>query len=319
MKVAIQCSSYGERCGINSYTNRLANALSKKGVEVDVFINRPLIEPDIISIQYEPGIMPPPRLKALLDRFVEPVVLTAHHTNGLDDFYPMLDGVVLHDETQILNRKKPWDYVIIPHPGIMYPKKDKDKLRIRLKLPRDKTIIGTAGFITGTGKRLPSLLEELLIRLEDDQFLYFITSMWKAGDMGREREMRRIIKKYDKEDQVRIDTEFVTEKMLNNKMQACDLLFAWNAMPPNMCGGQSGIASDMYCSYTKLIARQACHFNFILSCDKVIAGRPNPNEFAEDVISLAKDKKELNNIQDPSFLSWDKQVEKYIEYFEQFL
>ena len=320
MKVAIQCSSIGQRCGIYVYARRLAEHLNKlHNVEAQLFISNLKEDVDVISIQYEPGIMPPQMLSQLVNTFINPViVVTAHHINGLPPFFPILEGIVLHSESQLHGlEEKPWNYRIIPHPAIVFPKKDKNKLREKYGLPQDKKIVGTAGFITGTGKRLPIIVEEILKRLKDDEFLYLITSYWKAGDLGRETEIRNVVKQLGKEEQFRIDTEFLPDEILNEKMQCCDLLFAWNA-GPNMYGSQSGIAADMYGSYTKLIVKDAPHYDFIGSQEGVLKGRPEPDKFAEDVLYALRHE-DLDDVPDPRWLSWDEKVKDYVDYFKELL
>jgi len=322
MKVGIQCSSYGQRCGISTYAIRLNNALNKVGVQSHIFIENPHEDVDVISYQYEPGILHPQILYSYTRKFIEQLaVVTAHHTRGLAPLYPALDGVVFHDESQIIKEEgEPWEggYRIIPHPALVFPKKDKAQLRKKYGLPEDKLIIGTAGFIAGTGKQLPLILVPLLKYLEDDMYLYFITSMWKAGDLGRYTQIMRLVKKYGAEDSFRIDTEFVEDESLNEKMQACDLLFAWNITGPNDRGSQSGIAADMYGSYTKLIVKDSPHYSFIKRQEGVLVGPPDPIDFAKAVIRAAK-QEDLDDVPDPTWLSWDNQVKNYVDFFEELL
>jgi len=319
MRVGIQCSSYGQRCGISTYSIRLNNALNKAGVQSHIFIEKPHEEVDVISYQYEPGILHPTILHAYVRKYIEEIaVVTAHHTRGLEGLYPILDGVVFHDKSQMLGDVWEGCYRIIPHPALVYPKKDKTQLRRKYGLPEDKLIIGTAGFIAGTGKRLPLILVPLLKYLEDDMYLYFITSMWKAGDLGRYTQIMQLVRKYEKEDSFRIDTDFVEDEVLNEKMQACDLLFAWNITGPNDRGSQSGIAADMYGSYTKLIVKDSPHYNFIKQQEGVLVGPPDPIEFAQAVIKAARTT-DLDDVPDPTWLSWDNQVKEYIAFFEELL
>jgi len=321
MKIGIQCASYGQRCGISTYSIRLNKYLNqvRDDIESFIFLENPKDKDmDVLSIQYEPGMLPPHILNEFIRTYVMPViVVTAHHTRFLSRFYPVLDGVVFHDESQI-GDEKPWEggYSIIPHPALVYPKKDKKSLRKKYNLPDDKIIIGTAGFITGTGKNLPAILQHLLKNIDDDMYIYFITSFWKAGDLGRYSQIKHIIKRYGKENQVRIDPHFVPDEVLNEKMQACDLLFSWNMTGPNDKGSQSGIASDMYGSYTKLIVKDSPHYNFIKQQDKVLVGRSKAKDFVDDILDAARNA-DLNDIQDPRWLSWENQVNKYIEFFEE--
>ena len=326
LRVGIQVSSLGERCGIYTYASRLNRYLNKVkedkegnkiNVESFMFASKPRRKFDIISVQYEPGLIQPNFLQYFLNKYVDvPIIVTAHHIGYLKDFYPILDGVVLHSEDQV--DEKPWVYRTIPHPALVYEKKDKKKLRKKLGLPLDKKIIGTAGFITGTGKNLPVTVKEILKNLNDDEFLYLTTSFWKGGDLGREHDIISAVKEVGKENQFRLDTDFVSDEELNEKLQACDLLYAWCQVGPNEVGSQSGIAADMYGSYTKLIVKNSAHYSFIGKQDKVLVGREDPEDFAEDVINALRNE-DLDDVQNPRWLSWEVQVKEYIDFFKEVL
>jgi len=317
MKVGIQISSLGQRCGCFTYANRLNKYLNQvKDVSSKMFVDKYRNgKLDVICIQYEPGLMPPQKLNGLLNQYTEPVVLTSHHMGQLQQFYPMLDGVVLHAEDQA--GEKPWDYTVIPHPALVYKEKDKMKLRKKYNLPTDKKIVGTMGFICGTGKILPKTVELLLKGLKDDEFLYLITPFWKGGDMGRLKQIEQVVKASGKENNFRIDTDFmVDEEELNEKMQCCDLMYSWNNMPKNARGSQSGSAADIYGARVKLIVKDCPHFSFIGEQEGVLVGREGAEEFVEDVLNALRNE-DLENVPDPKWLSWEEQIKNYISYFKQ--
>jgi hypothetical protein len=310
----------GERCGIWTYASRVIKYLNGvEGVEAKPFISRCLdFEPDIINIQYEPGMLKQNDLNGLLTSHTQPAVVTAHHTLNLSPFYPTIDGTILHDDSQIVG-EKPWDYKVIPHPALVFPKKDKKKLRKEFGLPQDKKIIGTMGFICGTHKILPLSVEKLLKKMNDDEFLYLITSFWKGGDMGRHKQVMDVVKKLGKEDNFRIDTDFIVdEDVLNSKMQACDLLYAWNGMPKNAPGSQSGSAADMYGARVKLVVKDVPHYAFIGKQDKVVFGREDIGDFVDDVLKTLREA-DLEDVQDPTWLSWEEQIKNYVDYMEELL
>ena len=323
--VAIQNSELGQRGGINTYSTRLERYLNntkednsgdKVKIKAFQFVNKPRKKLDIINMQYEPGLIQPNKFQYLLNKFQEPLVVTAHHIGYLENFYPALDGIVLHSEDQVEN--KPWVYKVIPHPALVYPKKDKIKLRKKFGLPLDKKIIGTAGFITGTGKNLPLTVSEILKRLNDNEFLYLATSFWKGGDFGRKLEIENTVRELGKEKQFKMDTSFSDDETLNEKLQACDLLYAWCAVGPNDIGSQSGIAADMYGSRTKLIVKKSAHYSLISKQDKVLVGRESPDDFADDVINAIRNE-DLEDVQNPEWLSWENKVKDYIDFYEDLL
>jgi len=317
IKVAIQCTSLGQRCGIYTYSKRLEKYLNNvKDVDAYLFAEVARGNPDIISLQYESGLVPPQLLDKLLRKYTQPIVVTAHHIGLLPRYYSILDGIVFHCPSQIVG-PEPWNnYTIIKHPAIVYPEKGKENMRKKYKLPLDKKIVGTAGFIAGTGKNLPKMVDYLLKNLQDDEFLYCITSFWKGGDFGFERDIREIVKKYGKENQFRIDTDFVSEEVLNEKMQTCDLLFSWNSS--NQPGSSSGMAMDMIGSRRKVIVKDSPHYQAAASIDYVEKGRKNQEDFAEDVLNLLRTG-DLDKVPDPTPYSWESLIGKYVDYFKEML
>lgn len=229
--------------------------------------------------------------------------------------------MVLHSKDQIPKGvEEPWDYTVIPHPALVFPKKDKKKLRKKYGLPEDKIIIGTAGFIVGTGKEIPNVVSNIVPKMNDDEFLYCITSFWKGGDFGHTEKTKKKVKSEGKENQFRMDSDFVPDEILNEKMQCCDLLFAWNTMEHGQhIGSQSGIAADMYGSHTKLIVKDGPHYSYIGSMSGVEIGHSKVEDFVKDVLKTAREC-DLTDIPNPSHLSWEKQVKDgYVPYFEQFM
>jgi len=315
MKIAVQCGSYGDRCGIHTYTERFLGALNKlDGIEAFPFVNKFRDKCDLIVVQYEPGMCPPQRLQQLLNKYPEPIVLIAHHNAYVNQFYPMLDGIIFHSENQI--QGEPWCYKVIKHPAVVYPEKGKDKMRKKYDLPKDKKIIGTMGFIAGTGKKLPALVKELLKNMKDDEFLYLITSFWKGGDFGNAETINEIVKDLGKEKQFRMDNEFVEEEILNEKMQACDLLFSWNNSEGP--GGTSGAGMDMLGARRKVIVKDVPHYEEVSNIEGVEIGRKSQEDFAEDVLKLIR-KKNMGKIPDPVPYSWDSLMSEFVDFFKEIL
>lgn len=321
MKIAIQNNELGSRGGIATYSSRVNKYLNEcEGVSSKEFVQRIRNSPDVINIQYEPGMLQPNQLNYFLQKYAQPIVITAHHIGILPQIYEQYDGTILHDKSQIPKGvEDPWDCAIIPHPALVFPKKDKKKLRKKYRLPEDKVIIGTAGFIIGTGKEIPNMTMHMINNMRNDEFFYCITSFWKGGDWGKADKTMRKVKSAEKESQFRMDTDFVPEEILNEKMQCCDLLFSWNNMYHGQgIGSQSGIAADMYGSYTKLIVKDGPHYSFIGKQDKVLVGKPQPEDFVKDVLKAVRNE-DLKDIPDPKWLSWQEKIHEYKEYFEQFV
>ncbi len=313
----------GQRCGIFTYAQRVERYLNQcPDVKAKIFRNRYREgKMDLLNIQFESGLFANPNdrpnFNDLLQTSQAPIVVTAHNMYGLEQFFPLMDGLVVHDESQLNPKKKPWNYKIIPHPALVYPKKDKIELRKKYGLPTDKKIIGTMGFICGTGKVLPATTQELLKNMNDDEYLFLITPFWKGGDMGRYEDIMGVVKKAGKLNNFRIETDFMAdEAVLNEKMQCCDLMYCWNNTTKQSPGSQSGSAADIYGSRVKMIVKDVPHFGFIGKQDKVLKGRDEPADFAQDVITALRSA-DLNDVQDPTWLSWEVMIKEYVNYFNE--
>jgi hypothetical protein len=327
-KIGIQVGSLGDRCGIATYSKRLCDSLNSldkdligEDVEVEAyqFVNKPKKGTDLINIQYEPGLMPPQLLMKIINKYMQPVIITVHHIGYLPQLFGELEGFVFHNVDQFEDTgSEPLSFAIIPHPALVFEDKNKEELREKFNLPKDKKILGTSGFITGTGKNLPESVKQILIRLKDDEFLYLTTAFWKGGDMGRKDAIMEVVRELGKEDQFRLDTDFVSAEELNEKMQACDLLYAWCVVGPNAKGSQSGIAADMYGSRTKMIVKNSAHYSFIGEQDKVLVGSEGVIDFADDVVKALREE-DLEDTQNPEWLSWNEKAKDYLNYFQEVL
>ena len=133
--------------------------------------------------------------------------------------------------------------------------------------------------------------------------------------MGRLADIMDVVKESGKSKNFRIDTDFVVdEEVLNEKMQCCDLMYAWNNISNEQPGSQSGSAADMYGARVKLIVKRCPHYSFIGKQDKVLVGREKPEEFAEDVLEALRTE-DLDDVQTVEWLSWQEQVKPYRDYF----
>jgi len=306
--------------GIATFTDRMVNAINDtKKMKARGRIWDISDEADMAVIQYEPGMISPETIISFAKIYTKnPIILMVHHSGGIEKLFDSVDGAIFFSELQIPEEWKDIS-TVIEHPALVFKNKSKKSMRKKFKLPKDKTIIGTAGFIYGTNKRLELIAEPLLKNLADNEFLYFITSFWKGGDGGKEQMLYNLAKKYGKEEQIRIDSDFIDDKTLNEKMQACDLLWAWNIYPENYTFCTSGIAADMYGARRPLIVKNSGHYYNIAKKENVYRGSSNPEEFADQVLILARKKDELRVPENVEEISWKNMSEKYIDFFNKFL
>ena len=257
-------------------------------------------------------------IKRLLAYLQKPTVIEHHNTM----FSKMVDGDangnIFHAPWNIPNG---WmsDFKIIPTPCLVFPNKDKYKLREKYGLPVDAKILGTGGFMFGHWKRWLDLTHTILKKLEDNEFLYLATSPWIEGDGGTVKAIRKLARKLGKQDQLKVEEEFVDDVTLNERFQCCDLLFVWNGtIERNWIFSTSGIGGDLYGARRRLVIQDVPHYKLIAGKKGVVVA---PFELEPFVARLLEELRtgNLDETTEPEWLSWDNIVRNFIDYFKEIL
>lgn len=316
MKIGIICPELGLRGGISTFSYRLGRYLKQAGCEVVYGINDIREAVDVKIIEYEPGIYPTVNLKKYLEEHKdEPIILEFHNTVQAKMLAKLAHFSIFHAEHSI-PEDWPGHYKLIPHPALVYPEKDKDILRRKFNLPREKRILGTGGFLHGIWKGWHTVLEPLLRNLDSDEFVYFATSAWIEGDGGVIGMFRHIARKLGKTAQFRVESDFMPDEIVNERYQACDMLFAWNSTPPNYIYSSSGLICDLYGARRHVVVRDIPHHWHLRGLKGVTMAPTEVDDFVDVVLKCFRDEKKLNERPEPEHLSWEVLIKEWIDYAE---
>jgi hypothetical protein len=174
MRIAFY-SSKRERCGISTYTDHLAGALTQLGHQVKYFSSSPPYDqtveeilswhPEIFHVQHEAAIMPPNHfLKAYCKTISDAgakVYCTIH--GEVENNVYAAQGCVTDNRRIIMHRPPTLigGVTVIPMPCPIYnPPADRGELRDKYGIPRQALLISTVGFMI-PWKEHPRILERL--------------------------------------------------------------------------------------------------------------------------------------------------------------
>lgn len=319
MKVAYW-STWKVKCGIAQYTENLYNALIKKGYKVTAYPHNithdklmqalEIDKPNILNIQYEPGIMPPtPVLIGLIEKIKKnniKIILTVHNeTADVKTLYNLVDALIYHKKSLYFNSPNKLNTIPFGIP-VFNPENSKLNLRKKYNFKPNDVIISTAGFMT-PWKEYPSILEELVPWLKSSKFnkVQLLTSfndISYAYSKIEFNKIKKVIKDNSIHNQVIHITKYLSQQELNERLWISDLGYLWGNIQSN---GTSASCKEFVASRLPFITTNSNHFHDInigvLKTDK------DKNKFIEAI------KNTINNTETKKRLLW--QLHSYYSKF----
>lgn len=150
-------------------------------------------------------------------------------------------------------------------------------------LPKDSVIIGSSGFLR-LEREFPKVLSLLLPHAAaNNWFVELATSAWFKSSpelKGIETELDCLAERFP--GCFRYSTTFLEPTELNERLQACDLLWCWTNTPSTSYA--SGSISDQYASGTCLFAVDKKQHYHVLSLPNVVRGPAVLEEFVEGLV-----------------------------------
>jgi hypothetical protein len=300
MKVIQIVPTLGQNCGVAFFAAALHEQMEKIGIEVK---DHPMLKgnmpaADIILLHHHSDLLDNEDVQRLCARNRCPVVLFAH-SDGIDMLYNVVDGFAAMCPGMIPETERPTH--VFPHPAwIPEGLEDRAILRESFKLPIKSRIIGTNGFLKFE-RQFVEILTELLPQAKDnDWFVNLITSPWYKDSPGLESQLEKLQSAYSS--CFRFENSYWDRKTLNQKLQACDLLWCWTRAASSPYA--SGVISDQYASGTRIFAADKLQHHHALELPNVIRGPNKLEPFIEQLIEEIK--RGICQRHDPSPLSWDR-------------
>lgn len=278
-----------ESCGIREYGRELCAALVKVGVET---IEAPLTQADgirrlaagsVVLVHYEPALMTREverSLRLARSNGVH-VVLCCHWFDAkkLSELESFADRIVLHRDYGVEHPK----IVRIPLGAQEYKARDRSSLRARFGFAPAVRVITTAGFLS-PWKRIPEQVEALVPLVRSDMSLllqllcpphYSDTS--KAQERAIEAAIGDVVN-------VRFVHDFLPRDEVLDRIAASDVGFLYH---PVDTGSVSAATKQFASARCPLVVTGSTHDADMQ--DGVVVAGMSLNEFATQVVALAKD------------------------------
>ncbi len=265
---------------------------------------------DIVLLQYHNELFEDNEIASLLASCRAPVVVFAHSVicdsfKSASGFISMCEGMIPHNELPSL---------YFPHPA-WTPQKLEDRrlLREEFKLPTDRVLVGTNGFLKFERQYL-EVLELLLPEARRNQwFINLLTSPWRLDSPRLVSDLQGL--QSVNLDNFRFEQRFLPTQTLNRRLQACDMLWCWTAAPSGRYA--SGVIADQYASGTRIVAATKQQHSQVLSLPNVVSGPVTLKPFVECMIA------ELHGVNldrhDPAPVSWNNCIGRVGEFLESLL
>lgn len=320
MKVLQIAASYGQACGIRNFAEGLEIAFARIGVEVHTVsgLSEDLPPSDVTLIHHDWDLYEnnDDIVRCLCKNSPQPVVFFAHtgrmdkRSSGAERFSDVVESFVCMCPG-VVDTLKP--VFLFPHPATIIPDKLEERhiLRARCGLPQDSVIIGSSGFLR-LEREFPKLLSLLLPHVAaNNWFVELATSAWFKSSpelKGIETELDRLTERFP--GSFRYGTAFIEPPELNERLQACDLLWCWTNTPSTSYA--SGSISDQYASGTRLFAVDKKQHDHVLFLPNVVRGPAVLEAFVEGLVEEIHGGVQVRH--DPSLLSWDSWAKPFANF-----
>lgn len=303
MKILQVVTTYNQSCGIAFFASQLQEQMEKIGIEVrtTATLNDDTSAADVVLLQHHSELLNDESVIALCERSQCPVVLFAH-SDGIDVVSNSVAGFVAMCPGIVPETDKP--AYVFPHPAwVPECLEDRTTLRKRFGLPIKSSIIGTNGFLKFE-RQFTEILAVLLPYAKDNGwFVDLITSPWYIDSPGLISQLEELQSTYSA--CFRFEYSFWDKKTLNQKLQACDLLWCWTRAPSSPYA--SGVISDQYASGTRVFAADKLQHWHVLRLPNSVRGPNRLEPFIDQLIlEIKREKRERH---DPTLVSWDKCID----------
>lgn len=195
-----------------------------------------------------------------------------------------------------------------PHPGF-YKEINREKARHSfeingLKAKDYNKVVGTCGF-ANKARRFEMILPELCKHAREQNWLVIIHAPKHnkfESNQGHQSTVSVLEKLQERfSNNLVVQTEFLPFVQVNEILQVCDVVFCWTDTPSIPYA--SGVASDLYCSGTKLVICDKLQHSAVIGRENVVATEPDLFAFID---KLTREIMKEPTRHDGSDLSWRK-------------
>lgn len=308
MRVAQIATSAGGACGVGNFAVNLQAAARSVGIQIETYktFSIPMHDCDRVIVQYGWQLMEEGELRQFCESTTVPTYLFCHH-RGVEQFDDVVAGFVTVAKGIVGAVSKP--VLDLAHPGWTSPAlENREALKRRFGLPLDVPTVGSNGFMM-LSKQFPEVLQALLPEAERHAvFVDLISSPWFKGSDEVEAHLADLQKRYP--EHLRYGLSYLEQALLNQRLQACDLLWCWTKTASRAYG--SGSISDQYGSGTRIVAPAKLQFRHVLELPNTVTC----SESIDDLVRTIVAEVEHGNFSrhEPVRLSWDECARQVAEF-----
>lgn len=293
------CPSVGQACGVGNFAQNMEQALRDTGVNVRTVTSFLDVVPGDLLVQHEFALYQTPQLKSLLAAHQGRRFLFAH-SPGSDNFAEYVDGFITLCDGMVRTSKP---QIVLPHPGWHRPLLERSALKAKFDWSGYTCVVGTNGFISPSRQ-----YDQIALRLGQFAARHNVLVVIMCPRHGshddrpgyKDQERRLVALQREFPQNLKLEIEFLEQDALNERMQACDLLWCWTAAISKPYG--SGTCSDQYASGTRLVVAQKQQHGHVFGLPNVVVAPPELGVFVERLkLEVLR-----GNFQrhDPTLLSW---------------
>jgi hypothetical protein len=285
--------------GVAVFADSMARAFATVGVDVTTVtaLDGPS-EADLVLVQQHENLVTAAELRVIAEQAQRPVVLLTHSAG----FEPVLGHVAgtMAMVPGLVASAPGLPTHLFPHPAYAPDElDDRRDIRPGLRLPVDRRIVSTSGFLRFE-RQLPQTLAYLLPQAAELGWLVqLVTSPWYIPSPGLLDEIAAVGSRYP--EHFRHWHEHLSTEKLNLRLQASDLLWCWSKAAPAPYA--SGVVSQMYGSGTRIVAADRLQHEHVLRLPNVVRGPTTLSGFVDEVVRQMREGDQPRH--DPSPVSWN--------------
>lgn len=271
-------SSWGISCGIAMYTKHLSDALIKNGYSVFNYehtLNQQELckkidkdEIDILNIQYDPGLFPSKEvllqvMRCLASAGIKIVVTLHTQMEWAREILLWADHIIVHKPPHNLTLGSKVSYITMPVP-LSTIDKSREFLRKKYGYSENDKILVSTGFML-SDKQPDVILKHLVRFIKKNpriklQLLHSFTSRNPDQCKRIFKRLMHVIRKNKIKNQVRVKTDFISQKELAQRIYLSDCGYQWFARNTK---ATSASAREYISVQTPLVVPSSNHFHDI--------------------------------------------------------
>lgn len=310
MEIVQIATSYSERCGIGLFARNLENALIQVGIHLRTLcsVDAPIPRAALTLVHHEWSLLRDHEVRAAIASSPNPVVIFAHTGGGVERFSDVASGFVALAPGVIGPTTCPT--LVLPCPArTPHALTDRGVLRKKYGYSVDQYTIGSSGFVLANRDFAGVLSGLLPYAARNNWRIELCASPWRTLLPPLTQKLQYFERVFPSA--FRWHKTFLEWFELNERLQACDLLWCWTGVPSSAYASAS--ISDLYASGSRIVATNKLQHAHVLKLPNVVSAPPRLWGFVRTLVAECIRRERSRH--DPSPISWTKQTARLGDFF----